>query len=155
MDVLQPKWLDQNRYRVNHRVKLRPAWWDSKSKIFLKIFHLVKSLGLKEWEKSWSQYFWALLAIWHTLIGRWEQSFFSILLIVITWKYNLSNYLPTRNSFIGRWFVFTNWRSYKLISWHISNYGIWSLWINWSFAYGNVQVLSNIKTKKTTMIKKF
>ena len=57
MDFFEPKCLDQNRQSIEHRVKLRPAWWDSKSKNFLKIFHLVKSLGLNEWEKSKSQCF--------------------------------------------------------------------------------------------------
>ena len=42
---------------VNHRVKLRLACQDSKQKQNLKIFHLVKFLGLKDWEKTWSQNF--------------------------------------------------------------------------------------------------
>ena len=44
--------IDQNRYRVNHRVKLRPTWWDSRSEKILKYFHLVKSLGPNEWENA-------------------------------------------------------------------------------------------------------
>ena len=44
------------------------AWTNSRSREKSKIFHLVKSLGHKKWETTWSQIFWALLAIWHTLV---------------------------------------------------------------------------------------
>ena len=43
---------DQNRYRVNHRVKLQLACTNSRSEKILKFFHLVKSLGTNEWENA-------------------------------------------------------------------------------------------------------
>ena len=44
--------IDQNRYRVNLRVKLRPTWWDSRFEKILKFFHLWLSLGPNEWENA-------------------------------------------------------------------------------------------------------
>ena len=54
--------INQNRYRVNHRVKLQPTWWDSRVENVLKIFHLVKSLGPNEWENAREQCILGLLA---------------------------------------------------------------------------------------------
>ena len=44
------------------------AWRDSRSRENSNFFHLVNSLGHKKWETTWSQIFWELLAIWHTLL---------------------------------------------------------------------------------------
>ena len=48
----EPKCSDQNRDKVNHRVKLQPACLDSRSEKILKIFHLVRSMGPNEWETA-------------------------------------------------------------------------------------------------------
>ena len=80
------------------------AWTNSRSREKSKIFHLVKSLGHKKWETTWSQIFWALLAIWHTLGFSLNWIFFRILThpCVIKW-------FGKRESFPLYLCAFSNW----------------------------------------------